>query len=215
MAARAEVLGDRTIGGKEPLRMTGRLKLLHAPLALACRLVRVFCTVIEIPMLPMFHTRKKLSLGGSVALEFIGDEHARDVGQAPEELAEELLRRQLVAPALYQDVKHVPALIHRPPQIVTFTFESEHHLFEVPLVAGPRTPATELIGIRLAKLVTPLADGLIRHLDATFTQELFHIPDTQTESKVLPDGVADNLHRKAVILIFGGSQRCVHALITS
>jgi hypothetical protein len=30
---------------------------------------------------------------------------------------------------------------------------------------------------------------------------LFHIPETQAEPKIQPDSVADNLHRKAVILI--------------
>ena len=49
------MLGDRTIGGKEPLYLTRRLKALHPPLALASRLVRVFCTVIEGAMLAMFY----------------------------------------------------------------------------------------------------------------------------------------------------------------
>ena len=98
---------------------------------------------------------------------------------------------------------------------MTFTFDGEHYLIKVPLVPGPRTAATELISIRLAKLATPLADGFIRHRDATFTEELFHIPETQTEPKVQPHGVADDLNGKAMILIFGDSQRCVHALITS
>ena len=39
MPTRTEVLGDGTIGGKEPLGLTGRLKPLHTPLPLTCRLV--------------------------------------------------------------------------------------------------------------------------------------------------------------------------------
>ena len=80
MPARAEVLRDGTIGGKEPLGLTERLKPLHATLALTSRLVRVFCTVIEVAMLAMFHPWQALARGGSVALEFIGDNHARHVG---------------------------------------------------------------------------------------------------------------------------------------
>jgi hypothetical protein len=67
---------------------------------------------------------------------------------------------------------------------VPFTFDSEHHFVEVPLVTGSRTAATELIGILLTELVTPLADRLICHLDSTFTEELFHIPEAQAEPKV-------------------------------
>jgi predicted GNAT family acetyltransferase len=47
--------------------------------------------------------------------------------------------------------------------------------------------------------------------DSAFKQELFDITKTQTESEVQPHGVADDLHRKAVILIFRGGGRCVHA----
>ena len=80
MPTRTEVLGDGPIGGEEPLGVAGRLKPLHASLALAGGLMRVLCTVIEIAMLAMFHPWQDLALGGSVALEFIGDDHARDVG---------------------------------------------------------------------------------------------------------------------------------------
>ena len=55
---------------------------LHVSLALTSRLVRVLCTIIEIPVLAMFHSWQNLALGGSVALEFIGDDHPRDVGQS-------------------------------------------------------------------------------------------------------------------------------------
>ena len=79
-AARTEVLRDGTVSGEEPLGVTRRLEPLHAPLALTSRLMRVLRAVIEIAMLAMFHPWQDLALGGSVALEFIGDDHARDVG---------------------------------------------------------------------------------------------------------------------------------------
>jgi hypothetical protein len=55
MPSQSEVLGNRTIRGKETLGVPGRIKSLHAPLPLAGRLMRVLCVVIEIAMLPMFH----------------------------------------------------------------------------------------------------------------------------------------------------------------
>ena len=95
MPARSKVLGNRPIGGEKPLRVLGGLEPLQAPLPLAGGLVRVLRAMIQVPMLPMFHTRKEFSLGGSVALEFIGDDHARYVCQSLEKLAEELLCRLL------------------------------------------------------------------------------------------------------------------------
>jgi hypothetical protein len=50
MAARAEVLRNGTIGGKEPLGLTRRLKALHPPLALPGGLVSILCPIIEISM---------------------------------------------------------------------------------------------------------------------------------------------------------------------
>ena len=80
MPARAEVLRNRTIGGEETLSVAGGLTPLHLPLPLAGGLVRVLRAMIQVPMLPRFHTREEFSLGGSVALEFVSDDHARHVG---------------------------------------------------------------------------------------------------------------------------------------
>jgi hypothetical protein len=215
MPAEPAVLGDGTRSGTEPLGLTRRLNPLHTPLALPRRWMRVFCTVIEVAMLAMFYPWENLALGRAVALEFIGDEHARHGGYSFQEFVEELLRRSLVTSALHQDIEDGPVLIPRPPQIVMFPCDGEHHFVEVPLVPGPRTAAPQLIGILLAKLAAPRANGFIRPLDATFTEELFHVPEAQTKSDVQPDSVADDLHRKAVILICGEGRQCVHALITS
>ena len=94
-----------------------------------------------------------------------------------------------------------------------------HHSPRTPLPSAntgslPRPPATELISVLLAKLVTLLADGLIRPLAATFPEELSPLSEAQTQSEVQTDSVANNLYRKAVILICGGRRRGVHALIT-
>jgi hypothetical protein len=67
---------------------------------------------------------------------------------------------------------------------MAFALDHQKHLIHLPLVAGPRTSATQLICISLAKLARPLANGLIRHDHATGKQELFTITETQTEPKV-------------------------------
>jgi hypothetical protein len=54
---RSKVLGDGTIRGEEALGLSGGLKPLHPPLPLARGLMRILGTVVQIAMLPMFHTR--------------------------------------------------------------------------------------------------------------------------------------------------------------
>jgi hypothetical protein len=51
MPARSKVLRNRTIGGKEALRVPGRLEALHTSLALAGWLMGVLRTVVEVAVL--------------------------------------------------------------------------------------------------------------------------------------------------------------------
>jgi hypothetical protein len=168
MPARTEVLGDGTIGGEESLGITRGFEPLHAPLALTSGLMRVLSTMIEIPVLTMFHPWENLALGGSIALQFVGDDHAWYIGQAFQKFAEELLRGPLISAALDQDIQHVPVLIDRPSENLTLTFDRQQHLVHVPLIAWARAAATQLVGIRLANLVTPFTNGFIAHDHTAF-----------------------------------------------
>jgi hypothetical protein len=107
---------------------------------------------------------------------------------------------------LYQDIEHVSFLIDGSPQIVTLSFDRQKHFIQVPLVPGPWTATPELVGVLLAKLATPLADRFIRHDDSTFQEQFLDIAETQAEAKVQPHGVANDLDRKPVILIFRGNK---------
>ncbi len=95
--------------------MAGRLKALHHALALPGGLVGVLGTIIQVPALAMFHTREHLPLSSAVARQFVGDEDARHVGTALQELAEELEGRTFVPAALDEDIQDVPVLIDGPP----------------------------------------------------------------------------------------------------
>jgi len=56
------------------------------------------------------------------------------------------------------------------PQIVRLALDRQKHLIEVPFIAGPRTAATQLVGVLLAKRATPFADGLVGYNRATLEQ---------------------------------------------
>ena len=61
-----------------------------------------------------------------------------------------------------------------------------------------------MMGVCLAKLPAPLAEGVIGHDDATDEQEFFHIPVAEREAEIQPDAMADNLGRKPMALLQGG-----------
>jgi hypothetical protein len=100
VASRAKVLHDRSIRGKETLGVTRRLEALHTPLPLPRGLMRVFRAVVQIAMLPMFHTEQRLALGGAIAFQLVCDKYPWHVRQAFEQLAEELFSRVLIPPTL-------------------------------------------------------------------------------------------------------------------
>jgi hypothetical protein len=62
-------------------------------------------------MLAVLHARQDFPLGRAVAFELIRDDHPWHVGQALEQLAEELLRGLFVAPALHQDIEDIVVLM--------------------------------------------------------------------------------------------------------
>jgi hypothetical protein len=161
VAPRSEVLGEGTIGRKKALGVSWRFELLHASFPLTRGLVRIFRPITEVAMLSMFHTGQDLALRRAIARQFIRNDHPRHVGQALQQFAKELLRGLSIPPPLYENIQDMAVLIHRPPEIVTCTVDGEEDLIEGPLVAGPRAPPAEPIGIGLPKLPTPIAHGLV------------------------------------------------------
>ena len=117
------MLRNGPMGGEETLGLPRGLEPLHTSLALARGLVGVLGAIIKIPMLAMFHPWQDLALGGSVALQFVRDDHAWHIFQSLEELAEKLLRSLLIPSPLHQEIQHVPVLIDHPPQIVMLTLD--------------------------------------------------------------------------------------------
>ncbi len=105
--------------------MPGGFEALHDSFALTRRLMGVFRAIIQVAALAMFDTREQLALRRSVAGEFVGDDHPRDILAALQQLANELLGSSLVPSALHQDVLHVLILIHDPPEVVLLPLDRE------------------------------------------------------------------------------------------
>jgi hypothetical protein len=132
----------------------------------------------------MLDTRQDLPLGGAIALELIRDDDSRDVPTAFEQFPEEFLSGSFIPPTLHEDIEDMAILIHRPPQIVPFAVDRQKHLVQMPLITALGTPASQLIGIRLPELPTPLANGFIRDEHPTGEQELFDITITEAEPEI-------------------------------
>src|SRR5215470_6467400 len=201
MPSGSEVLGNRAIRGQKALGMPCGLEPLHPTLPLACRPMRVLTAVVEIAALAVFDPGQDLALGRAIALELIGDDDAWHVLQPLKQLAKELLRGLLIAPALHEDIQHVIILVDSAPQVMALPVDPQEHLVQVPLVTWLGAAVLQLIGVVLPKFQTPLADGFMGDVDAALAQELFHVAIAQREAIIEPDPVANDLAGEAVILV--------------
>jgi hypothetical protein len=61
----------------------------------------------------------------------------------------------------------------------------------MPCVPRARPSTLELVGVILPTLPTPLADGLVGHVDAALAQEFLHVAVAQREAIIKPDSMAD------------------------
>ena len=93
-------------------------------------------------------------------------------------------------------------------QPVLHAGDRQHDLVQVPLVAGRRQPAPDLVGEALAELARPLADGFMADGDAARSQQLVHHPQAERELELEPDGVADDLSRKTVAGVAPAGRGC-------
>src|SRR5262249_7745627 len=103
-----------------------------------------------------------------------------------------------------QNVEDVVVLIDGAPQVMAFTIDGEKHLIQMPLVPWLGASTLQLIRVVLPKLQTPLADSLVRHVDAALEQEFLHVAITQREALVGPGAMADDVGGEAVILVAFG-----------
>jgi hypothetical protein len=172
--------------------------------------MRVLGAMIEVAVLPMLATGQDVPLRRAVAPALVRDEHPWPGGQALEPRAAELLGGGFVPARWDQEIEDVAVWIHGPPQIGAGPIEGEEHLIQVPLLAWPGVPPTQLIGLLRPEFHTPLLDGLVGHDDATGKQQLLDLAVAETAAAVQPDAVTDDLSRQAVVLIGSGWRGSMH-----
>jgi hypothetical protein len=127
-----ENVGDLIMDGKKSLHLPWRLEAFHNPLSSSRRLVRVLCPIVEAFMLAVLDAGHDLPLGGSVAAQFVGDQHTRRPQLPFQKLAEQAFGGLRVAPALDQNVENKALLVNRAPEPVLRARDRDDDLIKVP-----------------------------------------------------------------------------------
>ncbi len=173
--------------------------------------MRNFRPVVQPLMLPVFDAGHDVLFRRGVALEFIGDDHARNVKQTFEQLAKEPFGGVPVSAALRQDVQNVAVLIDGAPQVVKLAVHGEIDFIEMPLIASLGAATSQGIGEFLAKFQAPLPDGFVTDDRTTCGQQLLDVTKAEAKTVVEPNGVADDFGWEAVAKLKVG----IHAYILS
>ena len=118
-----------------------------------------------------------------------------------EQSSKETFRGALITVRLYQDVDHVPVLIHGTPEILLLAVDSNEDFVQVPNIAKAALTPLQFSGIVRTELPTPDSNRFIRNDDSPFREKILDISEAQAETMVNPDGIADDFWRKTVTVI--------------
>ncbi len=192
-----EIPGD-SVHGEESLRLSRRFEPPHLSLSLAGRLVGDSRTVVRVGSGVVENRRHHPSVGCSVAPQLVGDQAPALASLTLQELPEEALGRTSIATRLDEDVDRVAVLVHGTPELLPLPPDGHQEPVQVPGVAQAPLSPPERPGILGTELPTPLPDALVGDGDPPFCEEIFDIPEAQTETMLEPDGVADDLGWESV-----------------
>lgn len=81
------------------------------------------------------------------------------------------------------------------------SFDGDHHFVEMSPIDRGSAAFTNLLGIVLRKLLAPISDDFISHLDAAIEHHFLDITVAQGKSVIEPDTVTNDLHRKSVAFV--------------
>ena len=152
-------------------------------------------------MLAMLDFWHDLAPGGAIGAEFVGD-HA--FGRTTL-LAQKPLQQSLgcsgVAADLDDFVEHISVLIDGAREIALFAIDRDDDFVEMPDIAPARFLSFQPASIVQTKFHRPAPNGFVRDGDPPLEQQFFDQPQAERKSKIQPNGMGDDLRRKAVAFV--------------
>ena len=137
-------------------------------------------------------------MGDTVAAQLVGHEPHGFLSLTVHQSAEESPRGPRVLTGVYEDVDQITVLIHRAPEILALTVDRHEDFIQEPRLSESTLLALQLPSVVGAECPAPLPNGFVRHDDASFGQQILNIPEAHAVSVVEPDGMADDVGRKAM-----------------
>ncbi len=140
-------------------------------------------------------------MSDTVAPQQIRYQATRLLSLSLEQLSKETLGGAAISPRLNQNVDDIAVLIDRSPQVPLLSLDLHEHFVQIPEVAETTGFLLKPTSVLAAKLPAPLADRFVGDDDASLSQQIFDIPETEAEPMVEPNGIADDQRRESVTTI--------------
>ena len=172
--------------------------------------MRSLYPVVQALVRTMIGTRCKAPDRLDIAAQLFGDHDTR-----PAETGNQPCQTAPCGPGiplwLYEDVKHIPVRVDRPPEPVFPAAYRDGHFIEMPFVdrTGPASP--DAIGKMVAKAFRLLQDCFPTDQHATFGEEILDIRSAEFKAMVDPDSIGDDLARETKTLQARHLGRHLHA----
>lgn len=131
----SEQVGNRIMDGNEPLKLACRLEAFHDPFASSGRLVRIFRSIIQACVRPVFDAGHEGAHGGIIGSELVGDHDPWCPPLSFQQLAHQTLCRLGISAALYQHFEDEAVLIDGTPEPLLLATDSHDTFVEMPFVA--------------------------------------------------------------------------------
>ena len=103
-----------------------------------------------------------------------------------------------VAPALDEEVQNFTFIVDGSPKPIAFSPDNDDHFVKMPVIAGPWAGTAQIGSNRRSKLQKPASDSLIGDVHASLSEHVLDIAEAQSESRVEPNRMTDDLGRKTV-----------------
>ena len=113
VSAHPEEILYEAVYGCEALHLGGRLKAPHLTLALACRLMGHFGSIVRVLVRDVDHGWHHGPTSRRIAAQLVRDQTSRYRSLALQQLPEEARGGTPIAPGLHEDVDHVAVLVDR------------------------------------------------------------------------------------------------------
>ena len=118
-----------------------------------------------------------------------------------QKLAQKATRGFPISSVLDQNVENEAILIDGAPKPMLPTADRDDDFVQVPLIAANGRTAPNAIGIFAAEFLGLLTDGFVADVDAARGKHFLDHPQTQRQSKIEPDCIADTLGGEAMTTI--------------